>query len=291
MKYKAIVLIFVGMVVMLATANSVSATSIKVAPMKYEEKLTPGIVMTGAIDLSNPSDSKQKFSARVLAFRQINENGELQFYSDDKISAGINVDLAEIELGPHQVARVFFSINPDKLPRTGIYASVQFSTNPGQPETATRLASSVATGTLLILDNSRKSIQEGSVVDIDSDFWQIGEKINVGVTYKNTASGDEAIAFSPILGFRALPWGGKSSYTGPLVFSGNQRSFSFQQSSNYIGFLPLQVSDSQSGLTKTKWVFAVTGLWVYLLPTLLFVLAVLAALVYRWRIKATEQEY
>lgn len=271
--------------------SSVGASSIKVAPLKYEQKLTPGKTLVGAVDISNPSDSVQKYTASVRAFRQINEDGELQFYEDSAITQGIEVDQPAFSLGAHQVARIFFSINPDKLPKSGIYAAVLFNTNPDQPSTATRLATSVSSGTLLILDNSLDSEESGEVVNLQAKFWQFGSGLAVITTYKNTGSGDNGIAFNPQLSIKSVPWGKPLNQTGPLVFAGNQRQVNLIKPGSYFGVLPLQITDVASGESKTKWVFAITGYWTILAPILLVLLLVGAGLYYRRKLHDSAEIY
>lgn len=275
----------------LAHVSIAQAASIKVSPLKYEQQLSQGKILVGAVDVSNPSDTQQKFSARVQAFRQTNEAGELEFYSDQAIETGVLVDQPEFTLGAHQVARIFFSINPDKLPQTGIYAAVLFDTNPNQPNTATQLSTSVSSGTLLILDNTRGGTKTGEIINVRAKFWQFGSGISAFTTYKNTGSGTSAVAFNPQLALKAVPWGRAQEHTGSLVFPGNQRQIKVTKQGNYFGMLPLQVSDVETGTIKTKWVFALTGYWVVIAPIFFILGGVITVVYYRHSMRERASEY
>lgn len=269
---------------------SVNASSIKVAPQKYETKLSPGQVLIGAVDVSNPSDTRQRYTVKVMGFRQINEEGELQFYEDDAIKSGIELDFTTFELGAQKVGRIFFSINSEKLPRSGIYAAVLVNTNPDQPTTATRLATSVGSGTLLILDNSIDSEEKGQIVNLRAKFWQFGSGLAANIDYRNEG-GANSLAFYPQLSVKAVPWGKDLKQKGPLVFTGNQRRVELAKPGSYFGMLPLQVTDTKSGETTTKWVFAVTGYWIVIAPLILVLFILSAGIYYRRKIHDSESIY
>ncbi len=236
--------------------------TVSVSPLKYQDSLTGSTSKLGFIDVSNPSDSTISLKSEVDAFRQINLSGDLQFYHDDAITGGITVSASEFDLGPREAVRVAFTINPNKLPKGGVYAAIFFATVPS-PSVAsgTIIMQSARAGTLLILDNGGAGKKSGLINQLNLSWLQLGNGLRGTIQYANQGEPPRSIAYNPTLGVRAFWWGGKSFVNGPLVFPGNKREFSFFKPGSYIGIIPLVVNDQNTGKSRVALVIAITGIW------------------------------
>ncbi len=258
----------------LASAN---ATGLQVNPLKYVDKLTSGQVKSGYIDVSNPGDTTVTIMANVESFRQTNLNGDLQFYPDARLSAGIKPDLPQFDLGPRQAIRVAFSVDSSQLPQGGVYAAIFFRTVPPVLSSNTSyISESANVGTLLILQNGPPGAHIGEVTTFNLPFWQFGSGLVGQLQYRNTNHDVTAAAFNPTLASRIFSWGHRAQLAGPFILPQATRQFGFSRPGSFIGLLPVAIVDATSGRTVTRWVFAATGLY----PPLLVLLAVLLGL--RW---------
>lgn len=102
----------------------VNALGLKVAPLEYKTTLQEDERKQGFIDISNPSTQPVSVKTSVQAFKQINNQGGLQFFEDKHIEKGITLDLSKFELGPRQAVRMPFVIDGTNLPAGDVYAAV-----------------------------------------------------------------------------------------------------------------------------------------------------------------------
>ncbi len=250
--------------ILLAFPNAVHAAipAIQVSPLKYQDTLVGTTSKLGFVDVSNPSDTTISLHSEVEAFRQINLSGDLQFYPDDAITQGITVSATDFDLGPREADRIAFTINPQKLPKGGVYAVIFFSTTPKPAETAgTVIMQSAKAGTLLILDNGGAGKKVGKISHSHLPLLQLGGGLEGSLSYSNTGPPPGAIAYNPTIGLKAAWWGGRSYVNGPLIFPGNTREFSFTKPGNYIGIIPLLLLDKDTGHQSLQLIFAITGIW------------------------------
>ncbi len=255
-----------------------SIPTISVSPLKYQDSLTGSTSKLGFVDVSNPSDSTISLKSEVSAFRQINLAGDLQFYQDAAISRGITVSASEFDLGPREAVRVAFTIDPNKLPKGGVYGAIFFATVPKPTSVSGNIImQSAKAGTLLILDNGGAGKKSGTISSLKSAFFQFGNGIKGTIQYANVGEAPRAIAYNPTVSVRAAWWGRRTYLNGPLVFPGNKREFSFSKAGSYVGLIPLLVTDKDTGKSHVSLVFAITGYWrvVGLLMLVVIIVAVL----------------
>lgn len=256
--------------------NAAYGLGIKVTPLKYEETLEVGEQKTGYVDVANPNDSAVLVRTSVEGFRQINNQGDLEFFEDERLEAGINIDLDQFELGPREAARIQFDVNTNNLPEGGVYAALFFETD---AQEITGDISSIGTtarvGTLLILQNGEGEVS-GEISELSIPFWQFGTSITGGLSFYNE-EGERAIGFNPALTMKITPWGERADQEGGLVLPGVTRDFALERRGDYIGILPITIHDDVTGHEASAWVFAVTGLWRFILPFL--VLTISASLI------------
>ncbi len=236
-------------------------------PLKYEDTLTDGRVKSGYIDVSNPGDATVSVVTTVEGFRQADLDGNLAFFADEALRAGIKPGLEHFELGPRESIRVAFSVEPAKLPRGGVYAAIFFRTVPPTPQVnVSYVAESANVGTLLILQNGAAGEQTGAVSEFDLPFWQFGAGLKGRLEYHNTNRNTGGLAFRPALESRVLPWGRPARFEGSFVMPQSTRQFTFVHSGSYLGLLPVTLTDVASGRPVTRWVVACTGWYRYLVP-------------------------
>ena len=87
--------------VIIFSANA-SALSLRIAPLSYETTLGRGESKKGFVDIANSDTTVQTVKLEVQAFRQVGDDGSLQYYTDERIAAGIRLDYDEVAIGPHQ---------------------------------------------------------------------------------------------------------------------------------------------------------------------------------------------
>jgi hypothetical protein len=260
---------------LLPTATFADAPSLQVSPLQYTGNLTPGKVSSGFVDVANPSDTTINVTSDVQGFRQTAGSGDLQFFSDPDLSAGIVVGLTNFSLGPRQALRDVFSLDPSKLPGGGVYAAIFFRTQAAnQTSSSSFVTESANVGTLLILTNGGPGAHHGAITSLHLPFWQFGSGLHNGaLAYQNTDHSRVAVGFKPRLSTTVLPWGRATGLTSGLVLPSVTRNFTFSRPGSYLGLLPVTATDADTGSHRTAWVFALTGFYLWLVP-LLFVVAV-----------------
>jgi hypothetical protein len=259
-------------------------------PLKYEDVITGNRVKTGFIDVSNPSDTTVVIITDVQGFRQADLDGNLAFFPDEQLKAGIKPGLDRFELGPRESIRVAFNVDPSKLPRGGVYAAVFFRTEPPTPEAnVSYIAEAANVGTLLMLRNGEAGEQIGQVSGLRLPFWQFGRGLRGELEYHNTDRDRGGLAVRPALESRVTPWGRVHKLTGPFIMPQASRRFAFVRPGSYFGLLPVSVADGATGHAVTRWVFALTGWYQVLVLLLALAGGVWLALRRRW-IKTTWLE-
>lgn len=251
-------------------SDSAFASGLSIAPLEYKAQLAAGETKKGFVDIVNPEVRTVEVHLEAQAFRQINDQGGLEFYDSEAVKAGVKLDLEDIELGPGEGARVYFLLDGTKLPSGDVFAAILAST--GKVEDAVTVPA-VRVGTLVMLENGTPSAHHASVSGLDFSWLQIGEAVQGQFVVEN-ADRDAAhmTGFSPSLTIGLWPYASRD-VRGPLVFAGRGRTVSYSQPGNYFG--PLLVKVAVDGQTKSQWIFAVTGFWRWLTPLLVVVLMLL----------------
>lgn len=259
------------------------APGLQVSPLQYADELTPGRVKTGFIDVSNPSDGPVTIETSVRGFRQAGNDGALEFFDDPDLAAGIKVDLGAFDLGGREAVRVGFSVDPGKLPAGGIYAAIFFRTVPVAGSVNTSyVAESANVGTILELTNGPAGPHQGKVTALNMQFWQFGTGLRGNLDYQNTDHSPAPQGFRPNLTVAVLPWGNPPRMKTGLVLPGATRHFEFNRTGAFLGLLPVHVTDQDTGQVTTRWVFAVTGGWQWVVLIILIALVVLTVFHEHW---------
>jgi hypothetical protein len=256
--------LFACTALMLGLANnaSVHAESLRLAPLTFEDDIE-GEKKKGFVDIANPTANAVSVTIEIQAFRQINDRGELEFYDDPLVSAGITPDLRSFELGPRESVRMYFGIDSQKLPKGRVFAGLfARSLSPGASLSGTTTSTRV--GTLLMLQNGTKGKEVGEFAGSLIPIVHIGEGIRGAVVYKNTGTGEDATGYFPVFSIAATPWGPESSQKGSLVFPGIQRTTNFDLQGDYVGVYRLVVR--AGGDSVSQHIIVVTGYWRWLLP-------------------------
>ncbi len=258
------------------TAAAPAPIALKIAPLQYQESIPLGTKKSGHVDVSNPTTSTLTLRSSVEAFQQIDNDGNLAFSPSEALRAGITTDVSEFELGPREAIRVAFTIDPNKLPRGGVYGALFFTTMPAKSGgSGAQVAALARVGTLFILDIGGGGTKDGRVSRMHLPFVALGNGIAGKVEYENTASGSQPIAFNPKLQLKTGFFGKPARVRGPLVLPQNSRVIQVDRKGSFLGIVPVKVIDSTTSPSKSKtaYVFAVTGYWRFVLAMLLIMIA------------------
>jgi hypothetical protein len=271
-----------------APPAAASLPSLRISPLQYSAHLELDHPKVGFIEASNPTGTLQHVTIEVEGFRQINDRGELQYYRDERLAAGIQPGLSSFDLGPREAIRVKFTIDPNRLGPGGAYGVIFLRTTSGSPA-STQTNTSERVGTLLILDVAGAGHISGHISGVNLPRISYGHPtLPLGFSYTNTGQGSGALAFAPALtiatGWHAQP----QSATGPFVFPGRTRQFRANLTlGNRLWLIPVTVQDTTPGSLESavQWTFVVSGVWTWLLPVMLILfLAMLLGLVFRRRL-------
>jgi hypothetical protein len=250
----------VSLVFSLFAGTPVDAVSVKAQPLLYDAALAEGERKKGFIDISNPSSSTIKLKTSVQAFRQIDNDGNLAFYDDDQVAAGIIPDLTEFDLGPRQVMRMYFLLDGTKLPSGDVFGALFVTTDNEQTQGA---AQAVRVGTLFTLTNGTAAARNAQVTQLQANFFQFGDQVTGSYQIKNIDNPDKKTGFRPKVMVQLEPWGDKAAHEGALVSAGITRTNNFMVGSDTLGIYKLSVQYQDS--KREQWVLVVTGVWRYVL--------------------------
>ncbi len=251
--------------------------SITMAPLKYETQLGKNELKKGYVDIGNPSNSDTTIQLQIQGFRQIDDNGALEFYTDPSLAEGIMLDFNSVDIKSKEGMRIYFLIDAAKLPKGDVFAAIMAST---VPKTTNGSAQSARVGTLLIMTNEGHGPREAMITWLTAPWLQIGDGLEANIAVKNTTTKKDT-GFFPEVTFTAQPYASKT-VQGPLLFAGRERSIAYTQPGNYFG--PIYLKSAVASSEQGKWIFAITGYWRWVIP--IFVAAVLATL--RFRKKGTR---
>ena len=260
----------------LAISDGVGALSLRVQPLSFQETLTKGEKKKGFIDITNPSAQTIRLETSVEAFRQTDDQGGLQFYKDEQISAGIIPDLKEFTLKAGETMRLMFLVDGSKLPQGDVFAALTATNTPDQKG---NMAQAVRVGTLLILTNGTPGARQAAVTSLDASLFQFGDTITGKYRVKNTAPANTAAGFYPEVSLSLSPFGTTKKQKSTLVFAGRERENQFEIPSNRIGIYKLTAGygDSQ----QSRWVIVVSPLWIGIILLLTVVLIVAISIIRR----------
>lgn len=243
----------------------VGAEALKITPLSYQAKLAKDEIKKGYVDISNPQYQTVEVALSVQAFRQIDDDGSLEFYADEKVARGVLLDLDEVTLKSREAIRVYFLLDSSKLPSGDVFAAIFASTKPSDGGGTQQ---SVRVGTLLMLTNGEAD-HTADIAYINAPWLQVGEGLRATLGIRNPADQASSTGFSPTVIVQAQPYS-ETTVEGPLVFAGRTRTVDYVNNGNFFG--PIRLTASAEGAATSRWVFAVTGYWTLLAPTLLFLI-------------------
>ncbi len=248
--------------------QDVSAMTLKVNPPEFRTTLKQGEKQKGFVDVTNPYGGRVKVKTSVKAFRQADNEGNLAFYDDEQVTAGIQPDLITFELGSQQTMRMYFLVDGAKLPAGNVFAAIFFSASEGAADRG--ISQSVALGTLLSIVNGASTANKAEVTSIKANWLQVGDGVDGIYSVKNKSDVTKNTGFYPEVIITLTPFTNSMTKTSSLVFPDRERSNDFSFTTSRIGFYKLRVSYGDS--SKEQWVFLVTGWWRAIVPLLLVVL-------------------
>ena len=265
--------------VSIGQVQDVSALGLKVAPLEYKTTLKKDEVQQGFVDVSNPSSVAVNVSTSVQAFKQINNDGGLQFYDEGLVSTGIRPELKQFELGPRESLRLFFSVDGRTLPEGDVYAALFFSTEPSAEQPG--VGQSVRVGTILSIINTTPGSRKAEVTGVRMPLIQLDDTAKGTYSIKNT--GPETSGFYPEVKVSVWP-GSSKTLDGSLVFGGRERTNDFSAVTGY-GLHRVEVAYGDS--TRSQWVLTLAP-WMLILGLLVTIVVGVEIMLLRRRKKAAK---
>jgi hypothetical protein len=245
-------LLIAGMAMLLGVVpvDSAQALGLKVAPLEYKTTLKDKERKQGIIDVSNPAGQAVKLRVSVQGFKQIDDDGGLQFFDDKKLSNAIKPDLTEAELGPREALRMSFTIDGSLLPEGDVYAAIFFTTELTQQTTG--VGQLVRVGTILSIVNKTPGERSAEVTGLRLPFVQLSDTVSGSYSIKNTGTG--GTGFYPVVTVSAVPGGKPRQQESSLVFSGRERSNDVKYKAGF-GIHRVDVTYGKS--VKSQWVITI----------------------------------
>lgn len=270
-------LVFLAVFAMMP-ASQADALGLKVAPLEYRATLKNGEVQQGFIDVSNPSAQGVTVKVSVQAFKQINNEGGLQFYDDPQVSGGVKLDLTNAELGPREALRLYFSIDSKALPEGEVYAAIFLTTDPKQPRNG--VGQLVRVGTLLSIVNQTPGQRKAEITSVTLPFIQLTDEVRGTYSIRNT--GGEDTGFYPKVKLSSRPWGADQETEASLVFGGRERTNNFSYKAGLgVRYIEVAYGDSRRG----QWVLTVAP-WMIIIALFIVLILGMELLLFRRRRKS-----
>ncbi len=249
-------------------AAPVSAASLTISPLRYDAELAAGEKKKGFVDVTNPSAQEVNVTLSVQAFRQINDDGALEFYDSKIVREGVALDYSEVTLGPRETIHLAFLLDGSKLASGDNFAAIFASSVPSENGAGEQ---TVRVGTLLIISNATPSAHDAVIQNLSGQFLQFSDGLRVSFEVRNTANEGAATGFSPVITVKAWPHI-HDTVTGPLVFAGRTRTVDYVKQGNYLGLMAVRVATGDS--EQVTYRLLITGYWRLLLPILVVALGI-----------------
>ncbi len=229
----------------------VGALALKAAPLEYRVTLKKGEKQKGFIDVSNPTGQTVIVRSSVEAFTQTDDKGSLRFFKNEQLSAGIQLDLDEFELGPREAVRMYFQADGTKLPPGDAYGAIFFTTTTDTQDSA-GTAQNVRVGTLLSIVNGTPGQRKAEVTSLKVPLLNFGNTLQGTYRIKNTADPKNSTGFYPNVTVKVSPFGDKKVKNGPLVFAGRTRENNFNVKAPLLGIY--RVSAAYGSSSKSTFI-------------------------------------
>ena len=237
--------------------------SLQLQPLQYVETLQKGERKRGFIDITNTQSEAIDVALSVEGFRQIDDKGNLEFFDDERLRNGIQLDLKDAQIPPRKTLRLFFVADSTKLPAGDVFAAIFAKTVSAKASGADM---SVRLGSLLMITNGSPGARQAKIESLSAPWVQLGTTLAGEVTIKNTASSTSASGFFPRIQLTLWPVGGTKTISSPLVYAGNTRTVKFSFPSNQVGIVRLRASYQDS--SQERWIVVVTGYWRWVMAVL-----------------------
>lgn len=244
-------------------AGTAGAATLKISPLSYRVDLASGEKKKGYVDITNPGPVTEKVQLTVQAFRQIDDNGTLEFYDNAALSAGLLLDYQQVEIGPHEVLHLAFIADGTKLPGGDVFGAILAATLPGEESAANQAAQ---VGALVIISNGQTPQHTAKVEHLSVPIVQAGENVSVRFVLRNTTPLGAASGFSPPVTITMWPYI-SDTVEGPLVFAGRSRQVDYLKKGNYFGILRVQATTGDS--SQVAYSLAITGYWRWMIPAII----------------------
>lgn len=236
-----------------AYAPSAHAAGLKIAPLQYKTELKKAEQKKGSIDISNPSGKTLLVTTSVQAFRQIDDNGSLEFYTNEALQKGVKLDLKSFELGPREALRMYFLLDGKTLPSGDVYGAIFFTVREDGPKTGVQ--QDVRLGTLLSVVNGTPGPREAEITSLSAPLLQLGKDVNATYEITNPADPDSNTGFYPEITARLWPGDTEVQQPSKLLFAGRTRTNSVVFKDAGFGIKRIEVAYGDS--SRTAWVLAV----------------------------------
>lgn len=243
-------------------ADPTHASGLKLAPLEYRTTLKSGEKQRGFVDVSNPTKETLRVTVSTQAFRQIDDNGALEFFDDEQVSSGILLDLDEFDLGPREAVRMYFVLDGTKLPTGDAYGAIFFTTAPARYRDS-GIGQSLRLGTLLSITNGTPGARSAKVKRLEVPFVQLGDVIRGSYSIENTSDPKKATGFYPTTKLRVWPFGEEQRERGKLVFAGRTRQNDLEVQAPVFGIYRVSVAYGAS--EQSAWVFVARPLIILVL--------------------------
>lgn len=263
---RGVVVVILALLIVGVWPHSAAADGLSIGPLEYKTTLKAGEAKKGFVEVQNQSAQTIEVHLKAQAFKQINDQGGLQFYDSDAVSAGVKLDLDDIKIPPRAGAHVYFLLDGNKLSSGDVFAAI-LATTAGKDQTVT--VPSVQVGTLLLIENGTPPSHHAQIRSLDAPWLQIGDGLSTRFLVKNTDPPQKLTGFQPSIAIDAWPYTTKT-VKGPLVFAGRSREVAYTQPGNYFGPTLMKVKTGTS--EQRRLIFAITGFWRWLAPLLLVIL-------------------
>lgn len=187
--FLAMALIFVSGLSLIVRAGD-SPITIKIAPLKYEEKVKPSDIKEGFISVANPTDKAQKIVVEVNNFKMKGVGGDLDFYGDtgekDEFTDFTELQTTEFTLGAQEGRRVNFKIRMPESSSGGYYGAIFFKSVSEKTNDKTVANVSPRVGTLFLLE-AGEGKKDGKVENLAQTKNIFDKKVNISLDFLNMA--------------------------------------------------------------------------------------------------------
>lgn len=277
------ILFLVGLLIACVSfASTARATDgIQIRPLIYRETLTDGQVKKGVVDIANPTNKKLSLHITIKLFRQITDDGKLEFYDKPDVTAAIIPEYTDFELEAKDALRLNFTVDASKLPEGDVFAALFATTQPAASKGREQmLLPAVQVGTLLVFQNGQVGTRHTEISDLQIPFFQFGTAIQGRVSVTNPANTNTSTGFFPKLKVTTLPMGPSKQFEGPLVYSGRTRSVNFDLPTDQFGFYKIVVTAND--VVAERYVFVMTGIYRFILPAIFVGIVIAGGIGWRW---------